>query len=168
VLEWALQAATDKPCVECVVAVLDEHRALRKAQKCPARVFEFRCADEHRPIDVMASLRVRIDRRPAIDQRVEERERFLEREPLRPQLEDEERINAGRLDVERDELRLVEPRQRPNFGCVDRDLLPGHQLGRAARLEVQLLRAHRASARARRAHPISSGLKARSSRTAAE
>jgi hypothetical protein len=166
VLEWALEAATNEPCVERVMAVLDEHGALGESQKCTAGIPEFRRADQHRAIDVMALFRVWIDGCPAIDQRVEERERGVEGEPLRSKLQDQERIIAGCLDVERDELGLVQPGQRPNLGCVDRDLLPGHQLHRAAGLEVQRLRAHRASARARRAHPISSRLRARSSRTA--
>src|SRR5258708_10431543 len=165
-LEWALQAATNKPCVERVMAVLDEHGALRESQKRTAGVPEFRRADQHRAIDVMALFRVWIDGCPAIDQRVEERERGVEGEPLRSKLQDQEGSVAGRLDVERDELGLFQPSQRPNLGCVDRDLLPRHQLHRATGLEVQRLRAHRASASARRAHPISSRPRARSSKTA--
>src|SRR5258708_21307780 len=165
-LEWALQAATNQPCVERVMAVLYEHGALRESQKCPAGVPEFRRADEQRAIDVMGLFRVGIEGCPAIDQRVEERERGVEGEPLRSKLQDQEGSVAGRLDVERDELGLFQPSQRPNLGCVDRDLLPRHQLHRATGLEVQRLRAHRASASARRAHPISSRPRARSSKTA--
>ena len=167
VLERALEPATDQPRIEGVMAVLDQHGALRKAQESTPRVLEFRRADQHRPIDMMSPFRVGIDGRPAIDQGVEERQRAVEREPLGSQLEDQERSIAGRLDIEGHELRFLESCARPNLGRVDCDLLPGHQLSRATGLEVQRLGAHRVSARARRAHPISSPLRARSSRTAA-
>jgi hypothetical protein len=167
VLERAFEPATDEPGVECVMAVLDQHGTLRKAQESTPRVLELWRPDQHRPIDVMSSLRVGIDRRPAIDQCVEERQRPVEREPLSSQLEDQERSVAGRLDIESHELRIVKSCLRPDLGRVDCDLLPGHQISRAAGLEVQRLGAHRASARARRAHPISSPLSARSSSTAA-
>jgi hypothetical protein len=167
VLERTLEAPTDKPRIECVMAVLDEHGTLRKAQERTARILEFRGADEHRAIDVMSLFCVGIDGRPAVDQGVEERQRPVERESLRAQLEHQERSISRRLDIERDELRLVQPGERSHLGRVDGDLLPRHQLGCASRLEIEPLRAHRASARARRAHPISSALSARRSKTAA-
>jgi hypothetical protein len=167
VLERALEPTTDQPAVESVMAVLYQHGALRKAQETTPRVLELRRADEHRPIDVMPPFRVGIDRRLAIDQCVEERQGLIKGEPLGAQLENQERGVAGRLDIEGHELRIVERCQRPYLGCVDCNLLPGHELSRAARLEIQRLGAHRASARARRAHPISSPLRARSSSTAA-
>jgi hypothetical protein len=90
-LERALQTATDEPRVEGVVAVLDKHRTLSEPQERSPRVLEDRRADEHRAIDVMAPLRVRIDRRAAVDERVEERERLVEGEALGAELEDKER-----------------------------------------------------------------------------
>lgn len=168
VFEGAFEPTTDKPRVESVMAMLDQHSALRKAQKCPPGILEFRRTDQHRPIDVVSLSRIWVDGRPTIDQGVEERQRLVEGEPLGAQLEDQEWSVARRLDVEGDELRLVQRGQRPDLGRVDRNLLPGHQLNRAAGLEINRLRAHRAKARARRAHRISSPLRARSSKTAAE
>jgi len=165
-LERALEPAADQPRVEGVVAVLHQDRGLREAQKCTARVLEDGRADEHRAVDVVALLGVGVDRRPAVDQRVEERERLLEGEALRAQLEDEERRVARGLDVQRDELRLVERRLRADLGGVDCDLLPGHGGCGAARLQEDGASAHRASESARRAQRISSLLTARSRRTA--
>jgi hypothetical protein len=167
VLQRAFEAATDEPRVECVMAVLDKHGALCKPQESTPRILELRSTNQHRSIDVMSPLRIGIDGSPAIDQGVEERQRAVEGEPLGAQLENQERSVACRLHIEGYELRIVESCQRTNLGRVDRDLLPGHQLSRAAGLEVKRLSAHRASARARRAHPISSPLRARSSNTAA-
>jgi hypothetical protein len=65
-LEGALQAATDEPGVESVVAVLNQHRALSKAQESPAGVAELRCADEHRAVDVMTPVRIWVDGRLAV------------------------------------------------------------------------------------------------------
>jgi len=72
VLERALQAPADQPRVERVVTVLDEHRSMGKAQESPARISKLRCADEHRTVDVVAPVGVGVDRRLAIDERVEE------------------------------------------------------------------------------------------------
>jgi hypothetical protein len=148
--------------------VLDEHRALRKTQEGAPRVFELRRPDQHRAIDVMSLACVWVDGGAAVDQRVEEGERSLQREALGADLEDEEGCVARGLDVQGDELRLVEVRVRTDLWRVDGDLLPRHQLGCAAGLEEQPLRGcgHLASARARRAQAISSPLRARSSSTA--
>jgi hypothetical protein len=169
VLERTLQTATDEPRVERVVAMLDQHGCVGESQEGTSGVFELRSADEHRAVDVVAFARVGIDRSAAVDERVEERKRPLQREPFRSDLEDEERRVARRLHVERDELGVVESRLGADLRSVDRDLLPGHRLGRAARLEEQLprRRAHLAIASARRAHAISSPLRARRSRIAA-
>ncbi len=137
-LERAFQTSTDQPRVKCVVAVLDKHRALREAEERAARVLEFRRTDEHRAVDVMALARVRVDRGAAIDQRVEERQRPLEGESLGADLEDEERRIACGFDVERDELRILELRPVAYLRGVDRDLLPGNELGRPSRLEEEL------------------------------
>jgi len=154
-LQRALQAAAHEPGVERVVAVLHEHRGLREPEEGTAGVFEHRCSDEHRAIDVVAPLGVGVDRRPAVDERVEEREGLLEREALRAKLEDEERRVAGRLHVEGDELRLVKQRQRGDLRRVDGDLLPRHGLDRAPRLEEERFGAHDAIDSARRAQSIS-------------
>jgi hypothetical protein len=54
------------------MAVLHQHRALGETKERPAGVTKFWCPDQHRPIDVVALLRVGIDRRAAVDKRVEE------------------------------------------------------------------------------------------------
>jgi hypothetical protein len=70
-LERTFQASTDQPGVERVMAVLDEHRALREPKERAAGIAKLRRADEHRAVDVMAAVRVRVDRRLAVDERVE-------------------------------------------------------------------------------------------------
>jgi hypothetical protein len=137
--DWMLQRAFEspahEPCVERIVAVLDENGALRKAQKGPARVTKLRRADQHRTVDVMSLLGVWIDWCAAVDECVEERERARQLESLRAQLQDQEGRVACRLDVDGDELRIVEGRLRPELGRVDCNLLPGNWLRRSARLE---------------------------------
>lgn len=166
-LERAFQAAPDEPGVEGVVAVLDEHCAVRKPQERSTSVLEFGRADEHRTVDVMPFARVGVDRRAAVDERVEKRKRAVQRETLSPDLQDEKRSVACRFDIEGHKLRVFEPRTAADLGSVDGDFLPGHQLGRPARFQVERSRAHRASASARLAHAISSPLSARRSSTAA-
>jgi hypothetical protein len=46
-LERAFQTASDQPCVERVVAVLNKDRCLRKSQERAPRIFELRRSDEH-------------------------------------------------------------------------------------------------------------------------
>jgi hypothetical protein len=134
-LEGALQAATDEPGVESVVAVLNQHRALSKAQESPASVAELRCADEHGAIDVMAPVRIWVDGRLAVHQRVEKGKRPIEPEALRADLQHEEGRVSGRLHVERHKLGLFQPRLRPQLRCVDSDLFPLDGLHGPARLE---------------------------------
>ena len=165
-LEWALQAATDEPGVERVVAVLNQDRALSKAKEGSARVAKLRCADEHGTVDVMAPVGIWVDGRLAVHQRVEERKRPIEPEALRADLQHEEGRVSGRLHVEGDELRLAKPCLGADFGSVDRDLFPGDRFHGPARLEKNRSGAHRASARARRAQSISSRVTPRMSRTA--
>jgi hypothetical protein len=166
-LERALEAAADEPGVERVMAVLDQHRALREAKESAPRVLELRRADQHRTVDVMALASVWVDGRPAVDQGVEEGERVVEREALGTDLENEKRRVAGRLHVECDELGVRECRLPRDLRRIDRDLLPGDGLCRAAGLEVESpWRHHRAMARARRAHAISAPVTARRTRTA--
>jgi hypothetical protein len=167
VLERAFEAAPDEPGVECVVAVLDEHCAMGKTEERSPRVLEFGRADEHGAVDVVSFARIGVDGRAAVDQRVEKRKRAVQREALSPDLEHKKRSVARRLDIERDELCVFKGRAPSNLGRVDGDFLPGDRLSRATRLEVERSRAHRASAKARRAHAISSPLSARSSSTAA-
>jgi hypothetical protein len=124
-LERALQPAADKPRVERVVAVLDQHRALGKPQEASPGVLELGRDLEHQ----------------------------------------EGRVACG-LHVEGDELGLVQRGLAADLGRVDRDLLPGDEVGGAARLEVERTRAHLASASARLAHAISSALMARRRSTA--
>jgi hypothetical protein len=166
VLERALEAPADQPRVERVVAVLHEHRTMSEAQESPARISKLRCADEHRTVDVVAPVGVGVDRRLAIDKRVEERQRAIEAEALGADLQDQERSVAGGLNVEGDELRFGQPRLGPHLRRIDGDLLPGHRLHRPAWLEEEALGAHLDCARARRAQAISSRVNARSSSTA--
>ncbi|OLC14330.1 MAG: hypothetical protein AUH32_05805 [Actinobacteria bacterium 13_1_40CM_66_12] len=117
------------------MAVLDQHRAMREAQECPARVLELGCADQHRSLDVVTPARVWVDGGSAVDQRVEERKRAVELEPLGTDLQDEERRVACCLDVEGHELDFVDRGLRSELGGIDGDFLPRHGLYRAARLE---------------------------------
>jgi hypothetical protein len=166
-LERALEASSDEPRVERVVAVLDEHGSLRETQKRTARIAKLRRADEHRPVDVMPAVGVRVDRRLAVHERVKEGEGAVEPEALRADLQDQERSVAGGLDVQRHELRIFQPCLGSDLRRVDRDLFPRHGLHSPARLEVNRLGAQRASAMARRAHSISSLVTPRRSRTPA-
>jgi hypothetical protein len=166
-LEGALQSPAHEPGVKSVVAVLDEDGAVRETQEGAPRVAKLRRADEHRTVDVMAPVGVWIDRRLAINQRVEEGERAVEPEALRADLQDEERRVSGGLHVEGYERRLIQPRLRPELGCVDRDLCPCHGFHRSARFQEERFRAHRAIARARRAQSISSLVNPRRSKTVA-
>jgi hypothetical protein len=139
VLERALESSAHQPGVEGIVAVLDENSALSKSEESPASVAKLRRADQHRTVDVMSLLGIRVDRCTAVDERIEEGERPCQLESFRAQLQDEERRIAGCLDVDGDELRIVQLRLRPDLGRVDGDLLPGHRLRGAARLEKDRL-----------------------------
>jgi hypothetical protein len=91
VLERAFQASTHEPRVERVVAVLDQDGPLGKTKKGAASVAKLWRADQHRPIDVVAPVRVWVDRSLAVHQRVEEGERAVEPEAFGAELQDEER-----------------------------------------------------------------------------
>ncbi len=166
VLERALEAAAHQPGIEGVVAVLNEDSAMGEPKESAASIFELRRTDEHRAVDVMAPARVWVDGGAAVDERVEKRKRPIEPETLGAHLEDQERRIARRLDVERDELRILEPGLRLHLGRVDCDFLPCHELARSARFEEERLGAHRVIAIARLAQLISSLVSARSSSTA--
>ncbi len=135
VLERAFQAAANEPRVESVVAVFHQDRALRKAQECAPRVPELGRTDQHRALDVMPPAGIGIDRGAAVDERVEERQRPREGEPLGPDLQHEERGVAGRLHVQRHELGVFEPGPRPDLGRVHGDLFPRHRFDRATRFQ---------------------------------
>lgn len=167
-LERAFQSTTHQPGVERVVAVLHEHRSLREAEECPSRISELRSSDQHRAIDVVPPTRVGVDRRAAVDEGVEEGKWAVEPEAFGADLEHQEWGITRRLHVEGDELGVFEPGLGTKLGCVDRDLLPRHGLGGAARLQVEGLGDHLARARARRAKAISSEVTARRTTEAAE
>jgi hypothetical protein len=135
VLERGLETSPDEPGVERIVAVLDQYCALSKTQEGAPRVPELRGADEHGAVDVVAPARVGIDGRAAVDQRVEEGQGTCEREPLGADLEHQERGVAGRLDVKRNELRVLKLSLGTELRSIDRDRLPRHQVDRSARLE---------------------------------
>ena len=165
-LEWALESAPDKPRIESVVAVLDQHRALSEPQKGAPRVAELGSANEHRAVDVVTPVGVRVDRRLAIDESVEERKRAVKPESLGADLQDEERSVTCGLDVQRDELRFVQSRVGTDLRRVDRDLFPRHRLHRSTRFEEDGFWCHLLWANARRAHAISLVVTPRSNRTA--
>jgi hypothetical protein len=155
-LERALEASSNEPGVERIVAVFHENGALRESQECPSGIPELGGADEHCAVDMVALARVRIDWRAAIHQRVEKRKRGVETESLGPQLEDQERRIACRLNIDGDELGVLQSRLGRQLGCIDGDLFPRYRLRRAAGLEKNRLRVHLAGASARRARRISS------------
>src|SRR2546430_17244314 len=97
-LEWAFQPPPDEPRVEGVVAVLHQHCAVCEPKECAARALEDRRANEHRAIDLMTLPRVRIDRRGAIDQSAEERQRPFEGEAPCTNLANKKRSVARVLD----------------------------------------------------------------------
>jgi hypothetical protein len=147
VLERAFEAAPDEPGVERVVAVLDQHRTPGEAEEGAARVPELGGADQHRAVDVVAPLGIGVDGRPAVDQGVEKRKGANQLEALRPDLEHQEGGVACGLDVQGDELCVREQRLGAHLGRIDRDLLPGHRLGRAARLQEDRSLGHQINAK---------------------
>jgi hypothetical protein len=127
-LQGTFKAATDEPGIERVVTVLDEHGAVGETKECPSNVPELGGADQHRAVNLMAFARIRIDRRAAVDQGVEEGERAIEREAFGADLEDKEWRVAGGLDVEGDKLSVIKLSFRPYLRRVDGNLFPRHQL----------------------------------------
>lgn len=138
VLERPPQAARDEPAVEGVVAVLDQHAALRELEEAEPGLAELGSAGKHAALDLVALSRVGIDGCARVDQGVEESQRAVEAEALGPDLEDEEGPVAGGLDVEGGVLGLVEGRLENDGGQVD---VVGRQpldsFGRSARLDSQ-------------------------------
>jgi hypothetical protein len=108
VLERLLQAPPHQVGVEGVVAVLDQHRAPRKAQESRAGVAEAGRAHQHRAVDLVPLLGVSVDGGAGFDQGVEEGQGGVQPEALGADLDDQERPVAGGLHVERDVLGLAE------------------------------------------------------------
>jgi tryptophanyl-tRNA synthetase len=139
VLEGSRESPTEDPGVEGVMAVLDQDRSPGEVEEGPPGVAELGCVDQHLALDEMPPLRVGVDRRPGMDQRVEQAQGPAQAEPLGADLEDQEGPVAGGLDVDRHELGLV---QR-GFRADGREVLlsgwrlPGDQFGSATRLEAQ-------------------------------
>jgi hypothetical protein len=137
VLEGPGEAPAEDPGVEGVVAVLDQDGAPGEVEKGPPGVPELGRVDEHLALDQVPPLGVGIDRRPGVDQGVEEAQRPGQPEPLGADLEDQEGPVASGLDVHRDELGLLQRRlgvdRREVIATLDR--LPGDELGSPARLE---------------------------------
>ena len=69
-LQRALESPTNEPGIKCIVAVLNQDCPMRETQERPARFAELWRPDQHRPVDVVTLLGVRIDGRPAIDESV--------------------------------------------------------------------------------------------------
>ena len=135
VLERTLESAPDEPRVKRVVAVLDQHGALRETQECPTRILELRGADQHRALDVMTAARIRVDGCATVDEGVEEGQWAVELESLGADLEHEKRGVAGGFDVQGHVLGVLERGLRFQLRGVDRDLFPRHGLDRASRLQ---------------------------------
>jgi len=108
VLQRLLEAAPDEVGVEGVVAVLDQHRPAREAEEGRAGFAEAGRARQHGAVDLVALLRVAVDRGAGLHQRVEEGQRAREPEALGADLDDQEGPVAGGLHVERDVLGFLE------------------------------------------------------------
>jgi hypothetical protein len=158
VRQRAFEAPADQPRVEGIVAVFDEDGALGESKERAAGVTKFGRPDQHRPVDVVPLLRVRVDRRPAVDEGVEKRERAGKLESLGPQLKHQEWCVARRFDIDGHELRLVQSRLGAELGRIDGDLFPRHGLGGATGLQEDGLHVWRPSAERRNA--ISSRVRA--------
>ena len=139
VLERPGEAPAQDPGVEGVVAVLDQDRSPGEVEEGPPRVAELGRIDEHFALDQVPPLGVGVDRRPGVDEGVEETQRPAQPEPLGTDLEDEEGAVTGGLDVHRHELGLLERRLGADRGEIVPilDRLPGDQLASPARLEPQ-------------------------------
>jgi hypothetical protein len=126
VLERRREAAAHQVGVEGVVAVLDEDGAAGEAEEGSPSLPEAGSADQHRAVDLVPGLRVAIDRRARFDQRVEQRQRLVEPEALRANLDHQERGVAGGLDVEGDVLSLFQPGLGRDRGELPGQLLEDH------------------------------------------
>jgi hypothetical protein len=88
---------------------------------------------------VVAPVRIWVDGRLTVHERVEEGERAVEPEAFRANLQDQEGRVARGLDVQGDELSRIQPRLGPELGCVNRDRFPRHSFHCSARLEEERL-----------------------------
>jgi hypothetical protein len=111
-LEWPGQAAAEDPGVEGVMAVLDQDRPAGEMKERAPGIAELGRVDEHLALDQVPALGVGVDRRPGVDQGVEQAQGTAQPEPLGADLEDQEGPVAGSLDVHRDELGLLQRRLR--------------------------------------------------------
>ena len=139
VLEGPGEAAAENPGVEGVVAVLDKDGSPGEVEKGLPGVTELRRVDEHLALDQVPPLGVGVDRRPRVDEGVEETQRAAQLEPFGADLEHEEGAVAGGLDVHRDVLGLLE-RRLGTDGCVviaPLNRLPGDELGSPSGLEPE-------------------------------
>jgi hypothetical protein len=136
VLEGCAQPASHQPGIEGVVAVLDQDGAPGEAQEGPPGVAELGRADQHLAVDQVAAAGVGVDRRPAVDQGVEEGQGAGEPESLGPDLQDQEGAVAGGLHVQGHELGLLQERLRTHLG-LHQEVLPEHP-GAGPRLEEDL------------------------------
>ena len=121
------------------MAVLDQDGSTGEVEEGAAGVGELGSVDQHFSPDQVPPLGVRVDRRPAVDQGVEEAQRSAQAEALGADLEDQERSIPGGLDVHRDELSLRQRRlgaDRGKFILLAHGL-PLDQLQRPPGLEAQ-------------------------------
>ena len=121
------------------MAVLDQDRSTGEMEEGAAGVGELWSVDQHLAPDQVPPLGVGVDRRPAVDQGVEEAQRSAQPEALGADLEDQERSIPGGLDVHRDELSLRQRRfgaDRGKFILLAHGL-PLDQLQRPPGLEAQ-------------------------------
>jgi hypothetical protein len=128
------------------VAVLDEDGGVRKTQESPPGITELGSSNQHRTVDVMTLLGIRIDGRSAIDKGVEERKWAGQLEPFCAELQDQEWSVAGGFNVDGDELGIFQPGLWSELGSVDRDLLPRNRLRSPTWLEQDGLQCCRLSA----------------------
>ncbi|HEX6548050.1 MAG TPA: hypothetical protein VF134_04840 [Candidatus Dormibacteraeota bacterium] len=127
VLERIPETAPDQVGVERVMAVLDQNRALGEAEEGGAGIAEGGSPHQHGAVDLVPLLRVAVDRRAALDQRVVERERAFEPETLGADLDHQEGSVAGGLDVEGHVLGLIEQGVRGHRVGIDGQLLEPDQ-----------------------------------------
>ena len=139
VLERPGEAPAEDPGVKGVMAVLDQDGSPGEMEEGPPGVAELGRVDEHLALDQVPALRVGVDRRPGVDQGVEEAQGPTQPEPLGADLEDQEGTVAGGLDVDRDELGFLERGLRANRREVvaSLDRLPGDELGSPPGLQPQ-------------------------------
>ncbi len=139
VLQGPGEAPTEDPGVEGVMAVLDQDRAPGEVEEGPPGVAELRRIDEHLALDEVPPLGVGVDRRPGVDEGVEETQRPAQPEPLGTDLEDQEGPVAGGFDVHRHELGFLQRRlgadRREVIATLDR--LPRDELGSPPGLEPE-------------------------------